>query len=173
MKSPLVALAESGVPLLLVGGTAVQCYGSSRFTKDFDCIIAHDSDAALAQVLRHAGFVEFKRTEVVVRYCHAQRTTWVIDTLLCDATTFEQMWAQRQARRLGLQELSIAAPLHLIGMKLHAMRENPARGILDLLDCLEVIKHQRHTFSRDELAAMCDRYGEPAHNVKLLEAYDQ
>ena len=35
MSAPLAILMETGVPLLIVGGTAVQIYGISRFTKDF------------------------------------------------------------------------------------------------------------------------------------------
>ena len=173
MKSPLVVLAESGVPLLLIGGTAVQCYGSARFTKDFDCIVAHENEASLSQALHSAGFREFNRSEVVVRYRHLEQPSWVVDTLFCDAATFDQMWAQRRPQRLGVNVLSVASPPHLIGMKLHAMTHNPARMMFDLLDCLELIKRQRETFSRDELVAICDRYGKPDVNAKLLAAYDR
>jgi hypothetical protein len=53
------------------------------------------------------------------------------------------------------------------------MKHNAGREMFDLLDCLELIKRQRHTFSRDELLSMCERYGQPETNSKLLAAYDR
>jgi hypothetical protein len=173
MKSPLMVLAETGVPLLLVGGTAVQCYGIGRFTKDFDCLIADDTDPILAPILVAAGFEEFRRNHVVVRYRHIQQITWVLDTLLTSRSSFEKMWAERRSQPFAGATLQLAAPHHIIGMKLHAMKHNASREMFDLLDCLELIKLQRHTFSRDELAAMCERYGTPETNAKLLAAYDR
>lgn len=173
MKSPLTVLAESGVPLLIVGGTAVQVYGYSRFTKDFDCVIAREDDARLAAVLKVAGYEEFDRHNVVARYRHATRRDWIIDTLLLSADTFGKMWALRQTERLATIEMHVAAPQHVIAMKLHAVKQNPARTMSDVLDILELIKLQRARFSRDELAEICDRYGTPDLREKLLEVYDR
>lgn len=173
MKPPLVVLAESGVPLLFVGGTAVQLYGYSRFTKDFDCLIARESDARLREVLNAAGFVEFAQSAVVTRYRHRERADWVLDTLVVDAATFAKMWAQRTTRPFGTLTLDVAAPLHIIAMKLHAIRHNPAREGLDLLDIAELISLQRDTFQRDELATVCDRYSTPEIREKLLVIYDR
>ena len=53
------------------------------------------------------------------------------------------MWEHRRPQRLGANTLSIASPQHLIGMKLHAMTQNPARLMFDMLDCLELVEHQR------------------------------
>ena len=87
MKSPLALLAEAKMPLLLVGGTAVQAYGFSRLTKDFDCVLARESAVALAGFLQEEGFAEFHRSDVVVRYRNAE-TGWVIDTLLVRTRRF-------------------------------------------------------------------------------------
>ena len=46
-------------------------------------------------------------------------------------------------------------------MKLHAVKHNPARKLPDLLDMLELVRRERASFSREELAIACERYGIP------------
>ncbi len=173
MNSPLAVVSESGIPVLFVGGTAVQIYGFSRFTKDFDCLVSHENSAALAAVLQAAEFEEFDRSNVVARYRHVRQTTWLLDTLFVNGETFEKLWADRHEAKLGAVTVFAASPKHIIAMKLHAMTQNANREMFDLLDVLELIKRKRETFSRDELAEICERYGTPALLAKLLAAYDR
>lgn len=161
MKTPLAILAESKVPLLLVGGTAVQIYGFGRNTKDFDCLVAVESDPALAAELAAAGFEEFRRNELVVRYRHRNNPLWVLDTLLASAATFEKMWAARREKPFAGFTLHLAAPLHIAAMKLHAMKNNPERELHDLLDVLDLLKRDRGQWTEAELKAICERYGPP------------
>ena len=108
MKTPLAILTETGVPLLLVGGTAVQIYGYSRYTKDFDCVVASGKDSLLSSALIAAGFVELVRNHLVVRYRHSEQPLWIVDTLLVTDSTFDKMWAQRREIRLGALALTVA-----------------------------------------------------------------
>ena len=159
MSTPLTILMETGVPLLIVGGTAVQMYGFSRFTKDFDCVVASDREAELATAMRKAGFDEFVRNALVVRYRHSVHTDWIVDTLLVNAETFAKMWGERREIRLAARSLTVAAPLHIASMKLHAMRQNPTRQMFDLLDVLELLQHDRGNWTLDEVRTACERYG--------------
>ena len=161
MKTPLGILTETGVPLLLVGGTAVQIYGYSRYTKDFDCVVAFGQDTRLSSALIAAGFVEFRRNHLVVRYRHSEQPSWIVDTLLVTESTFEKMWAQRREIRLGALTLTVAAPLHVAAMKLHAMKQEPAREMHDLLDVMELLKRDRGNWSIEDVRAVCERYGPP------------
>ena len=172
MKSPLTVLAESGLPLLLVGGTAVQVFGYGRFTKDFDCLIAHESDAELAAVLEAADYEQFDRSPVVARYRHRQNPLLVLDTLLVNAETFAKMWAMRSSVRLATFELSVAAPLHVIAMKLHAIKSDSRRKFRDLVDVLEIIRLKHATFTREDLHTVCQRYGTVELEEEVLRTYD-
>jgi hypothetical protein len=172
MRSPLAVLADAQVPLLLIGGTAVQAYGYSRFTKDFDCVIAHESAAALGELLRNEGFAEFYRSDVVLRYRNPE-TGWVIDALPVDGATFSKLWNKRREVKLGDRLLPIAGPLHLIAMKLHAVKNSPARKLPDLVDMLELVCREHRSFTREEIELVCDRYGTAELKSILLDAYDE
>ena len=161
MKTPLAILTETGVPLLLVGGTAVQIYGYSRYTKDFDCVVASGKDSLLSSALIAAGFVELVRNHLVVRYRHSEQPLWIVDTLLVTDSTCDKMWAQRREIRLGALALTVAAPLHVAAMKLHAMKQSPERAMHDLLDVMELLKRDRGNWSIEDLRAACERYGPP------------
>jgi hypothetical protein len=156
MKSPLAVLADANLPLLLIGGTAVQAYGYGRLTKDFDCVIAHESSEALGELLKSEGFAEFYRSPVVVRY-RDPTSGWMIDALAVDAGTFSKLWKKRREVKLGERLLPIAAPLHVIAMKLHAVKNNPARKLPDLVDMLELIRREQQSFTREELQRVCER----------------
>lgn len=172
MKPPLAVLAESEIPLLIIGGTAVQLYGYSRFTKDLDCLVVREDRTRIREILIGTGFAEFDQSNVVVRYQHQIRTDWVLDTLFASADTFNKMWARRTVHPFGTLTLNVAAPLHVIAMKLHAMKHNRAREMFDLLDVAELIKLQRNTFQRDELETVCDRYSTHELRERLLTLYD-
>jgi hypothetical protein len=159
MSTPLAILMETGVPLLIVGGTAVQIYGFSRYTKDFDCVVASDREAELAAAMSKAGFVEFVRNALVVRYRHLAHTDWIVDTLLVNTETFAKMWEERREIRLASLSLTVAAPLHIASMKLHAMRQNPGRQMFDLLDVLELLQRDRGNWTLNEVRTACERYG--------------
>jgi hypothetical protein len=161
MSTPLAILMETGVPLLLVGGTAVQIYGFSRYTKDFDCVVATEREAELAKGLRRAGFDEFVRNQLVVRYRHPSNPNWIVDTLLVSTETFGKMWAERREIRLGALSLTVAAPLHVVAMKLHAMRQNAARTLPDILDIAELLRRDQGNWTLDEVRSTCERYGPP------------
>ena len=161
MSTPLAILMETGVPLLIVGGTAVQIYGFSRYTKDFDCVVAADREGELATAMIKAGFQEFVRNTLVVRYRHSVHTDWIVDTLLVNSETFGKMWAARREIRLGALALTVAAPLHVVAMKLHAMRQNPSRTLPDILDIAELLRRDQGNWTIEEVRATCERYGPP------------
>ena len=159
MSTPLAILMETGVPLLIVGGAAVQIYGFSRFTKDFDCVAASDREAELATAMSKAGFDELVRNALVVRHRHSVHSDWIVDTLLANPETFGKMWAARREIRLATLSLTVAAPLHIASMKMHAMKQNPSRELFDLPDVVELLQRDRGNWTIEQVRAACERYG--------------
>src|SRR5262249_40988023 len=101
MKTPLAVLAEIGVPNLIVGGNAVQVYGYSRFTKDFDCVVSMASAATMQSALETAGFEVFDKNNLVARYQSRVQPSWILDTIFVNEETFAKMWAARRTVRFG------------------------------------------------------------------------
>jgi hypothetical protein len=159
VKTPLAILSEIGVPNLLAGGNAVQVYGFSRYTKDFDCVVSTEQAGAMKIALEAAGFEAFDDNHLVARYRHRDNPAWILDTIFVNAETFAKMWAGRRTVKAGTLTLTVAAPLHLVGMKLHAMKGAPGRQLHDVLDVMELLKYDRGNWTLDEVKALCERYG--------------
>ncbi len=159
MKAPLTILSEIGVPNLLVGGNAVQVYGFSRYTKDFDCVISKEQGAAMKAALEAAGFEAFDENHLLARYRHRDEPSWILDTIFVNAETFAKMWEGKRVVKTGTLTLTVAAPLHIVSMKLHAMKGDPERQLHDVLDVMELLKHDRGNWTLDEVKGLCERYG--------------
>lgn len=153
-------LMETGVPALIVGGCAVQLYGYGRFTKDFDCVIAVESQPRMKAALQQAGFDEIAANHLVARYRHREQPGWVLDTLFVKTDTFEKMWAMRREIASADGLLTVASPMTLVAMKLHALKQSASR-MNDLLDVIETLKRQPASWTIEDLKSVCDKQGPP------------
>lgn len=160
MKTPLAILMETGVPTLIIGGCAAQLYGYGRFTKDFDCVIATPDGPRMEAALVERGFERLENNHLVSRYQHKEQLLWVVDTIFVSADTFAKMWALRRDIPVGDAVLTVAAPLTVAAMKLHAVKQDPSR-LHDLVDIIELLRRDRGNWSLEEVEAACERYGPP------------
>jgi hypothetical protein len=159
----LAADAErQGLPLLLVGGNAINLHAYFRTTFDVDLLIReNDVERALAFFQGH-GYEVFHRTPnfVRLRFAADPGAALPVDLMLADTPTFEKI--QQQSRRVELGNdltLPIPSALHLIAMKLHALR-TPARAEsgVDLLDVKHLIKSAQIDISGKEFTEIAERY---------------
>lgn len=151
-------LMETGVPVLIVGGCAVQLYGYGRFTKDFDCVIATPDGPRMEAALAVRGFECLEHNRLVARYRHKEQPLWVVDTIFVTTDTFAKMWELRKEVPVGDAVLTVAAPLTVAAMKLHALKQDPSR-LHDIIDIIEMLRCDRGNWSLEEVKAICERYG--------------
>lgn len=155
--------AESkGLPLLLVGGNAINLHAYIRTTFDVDLLIReNDVERALAFFQGH-GYEAFHRTPnfVRLRFAIDPGAALPVDLMLADSPTFEKI--QQQSRRAELGNgftLPIPSALHLIAMKLHALRSSArAESGIDLLDVKHLIKSAQIDISGQEFTEIAQRY---------------
>lgn len=96
----LMQISEKGhIPLLVIGGYALQAYGVTRQTLDVDVLISEAHTTAMD-----------------------------------------------------------AALLHLVAMKLHAIRTSPQREPRDFADIVELVRSNPGSISQDELHSLCTTY---------------
>jgi hypothetical protein len=159
----LAAHAESqGIPMVLVGGNAINLHAYFRATFDVDLLIREtDVERALAFFRQH-GYEIFHRTANFARLHFAAdpAAALPVDLMLADDVTFEKI--RQQSRRCDLGNgltLPIPSALHLIAMKLHALR-SPARAEngVDLLDVKHLIRSAQIDTSGPEFTEMAKRY---------------
>jgi hypothetical protein len=158
------------VSALLVGGHALPAFGYQRQTVDVDCLMATTEAHVLHEVLTGAGYRETERTDMFVRYSHPSAYLLDVDVMLVDRRTFDKLQAKSFVYRVGEAEMRVPCLLHLIALKLHAMKNNPKRELKDLSDIVELLQGNPQSVSREDLAAVCEHYG-PAGVLGQIERH--
>jgi predicted nucleotidyltransferase len=154
-------------PLLVIGGHALAAHGVARQTMDVDCLITVENRQALDAHLRGGGLKRVGETENFARYSHPSDLVPDIDVLFVDASTFQKLHADRVPLQRGQTKLQTPALPHLIALKLHAIRNNPAREAGDLGDIARLLHANPGAISTSELAALCAQFGPPGIEAKL------
>lgn len=154
------ALTESHVQALIVGGLAVNQYGVSRQTFDLDFVIEDGSAPALRQALTARNFRVLHQTNDFVRLAPPPDSHgFVVDLLFLDASTFSRMWGAATEVVLNGKSFRVAAPHHLIRMKLHALQHG-VKGRLekDLPDILGLMQACGWTPESDVFKEACRKH---------------
>lgn len=160
---------DEGLRFLIVGGHAVNAYGYERTTLDADVLV---EDTALSRwrlfwerrgyrcVHATEAFCQFRSSDVTLRY--------PVDLMIVGSATFEKLWARQEKRRIGDAVLGIPHPLHLIALKLHAMRnEARARQGKDLPDILGLIRHCDIDTESLEFKEVLSRYADETLRARI------
>ena len=154
-------------PLLIIGGHALTVHGVMRQTVDLDCLIAVENRDAFDNHLRGGGFTQVSATENFARYTHQSDMAPDVDILFVDAPTLEKLLASATPLHRGEVELQVPSLPHLIALKLHAIRNNPAREAGDLGDIVRLLAANPRAVCAEELAAICQRFGPEGIEAKL------
>jgi hypothetical protein len=170
MESPFHTLADCGVPLLIIGGHALSAHGYSRLTLDYDCLICIEDGSKLREHMERSGYREVFRNKTFAKFQPRGRETPVVDALFVDRSTFEKLSAGKKAGTFAGVPLFVPAVLHLIALKLHAVKCNPLRELQDLADIAQMLAHNPGSVSTSELREICGRYG-PEGVYSRIEAH--
>ena len=153
--------------LLIVGGHALDVHGVSRQTIDVDCLIAEEHRGNMDLHLRKAGFSRVAETGMFARYRHASAAVPEVDVLFVDVPTFAKL-ESASIPFPGGGPLRTPCLLHLVALKLHAIRNNPEREARDLGDIAELLRTNRDSVSSAELSMICQRYGVVGIEERIL-----
>jgi hypothetical protein len=163
---------EEGLEAVLVGGNAVNLHAYSRATFDVDLLVPEEqAERWLAFFGRH-GYAVFHRTPNFIR---ARLTTdpagaLPVDLMLADAETFSKIQRASASAEIGNGlTLRIPSVLHLIAMKLHALRSphRLAHGV-DLQDVIHLIRTAKIDVTGDEFARLMERYGSDEIRERII-----
>lgn len=181
MESPdSIALAAraagEGLDTVLVGGNAVNLYAYRRTTFDVDLLIRESDAGRWRSFLEQNGYEAFHATPNFIRMRFAADPAGAlpIDLMLADDKTFAKIYNARRPYDLGNNvAVALPDPLHLIAMKLHALR-SPAReeAGIDLPDVIHLIQTMRLDPRGAELTAVFERYATDAIRTTILDAID-
>ncbi|MCX6961402.1 MAG: hypothetical protein NTZ08_02990 [Verrucomicrobia bacterium] len=160
---------QLGLPVLLIGGHAVNFYGYNRTTLDVDFLIAVDSFPAWRSGFESIGYKWIGQTENFVRLEPVAPALFPMDVMLVAPETFQKLYAERVECPIGTARMNLPKPIHLIALKLHAMK-NPVRlrQGKDLLDILNLVSLCKIDIEGQEFQGVLDRYAnEEIRNLVL------
>ena len=168
VEAPFEAFAKCGDRLLLIGGNAMIGYGSERLTQDCDCAMVAEDERLVAAVLEPLGYLFKERFSSFARYAHLGGRRPVVDVMLLNASTFEKLHAQ--SREIDMDGVTLRAPkpLHLVALKLHALKQNPSRLGKDWEDIRYLLSH--YEWTAEELTEVAERYASAESRVLLRQA---
>ena len=134
---------RKGLPVLVIGGHAVNSYGYTRTTLDADFLICDEDLAAWRQALEEFGYQWKGQTDTFVHFepVDARPDALPADLMLVNRETFSRLNKDRQEALFGSSQLAAPHPLHLIALKLHAMKNGDRRRTgKDLVDIVQLIR---------------------------------
>ncbi len=159
----LAAQAEAeGLEAVLVGGNAVNLHAYLRTTFDVDLLVREEDAGRWLTFFQARGYAISRRTDnfIRLRFAADPAAALPLDLMLANEDTFRKIRAESQRCEIGQDiALAIPSPLHLVAMKLHALR-NPLRvekGI-DLLDVRHLIRTAKLDVSSPEFIAILEHY---------------
>jgi hypothetical protein len=85
---------------------------------------------------------------------------WPVDLMLVNDATFNKVHAQAVDRKVAGRVHKVPSALHLIALKLHAIKYGPpGRHDKDLSDIVELIELQKINTASKDFSDMCEHYG--------------
>jgi len=163
MKSTLQIISDTAVSqsldILLIGGYALQAYGVVRQTIDVDCLVSLNDREKLDSILCNNGYKGVGKTENFHRYRNESIYLMDIDVLYVNSDTMNKLI--RAAMEFHLQDKAFRVPgmIHLIALKLHGIKNNPAREARDITDITELLRLNKDKVKLEEIRDVCRRYG--------------
>ncbi|GAB4253318.1 MAG: hypothetical protein OHK005_20560 [Candidatus Methylacidiphilales bacterium] len=93
-----------------------------------------------------------------------------MDLMLLAPPTFEQLQRDAHRKPIGHVELPVASPLHLIALKLHALKQ-PQRAAdgKDSGDIIELMRSVEMDGQSPAFKAILEKYGDETTRAKLRE----
>ena len=155
--------------LIVIGGQAMQSYGMDRMTYDADCAILRSDEPQLRVALARFGYVAEEPRSAFFRYRHLARLRPVVDAMLTDASTFSKLLADSRLVTINDSIVRVPAPLHLVAMKLHALKQQPDRAYKDWPDICHLLETQRAEWNSEELKALAMRYASEHFTAELRQ----
>jgi hypothetical protein len=161
------ALDDAEIPFLLIGGWAVGYYGVTRLTVDIDVMVCKEDERRVGDAMDGLGYSVAFRNDLFAKF--EQASSPEVDALFLAAETAEKLFASAATIEFEGGVVRIPSLLHLIAMKLHALKNNPTRAFKDLPDIVAMIQSNELDHRNTDFQNWCLRFG----SASLLEQINE
>jgi predicted nucleotidyltransferase len=128
------ALREAGIEHALIGGLALAAHGAARATVDLDLLAEGARADDVDRLLRERGYQPLHRSEHVANYAASDARRGRVDFLFARRAYGRAMLARAEVRRVLGASIRVVDAADLIGLKVQASSNDPARRLRDLAD---------------------------------------
>lgn len=147
IKQAVAAFAGCRTPPALIGGLALAAHQVVRATRDVDFLVDADDAELLHATLLDLGYRCVHRSADAANYLRADEG---LDLLYAHRPVARRLLGQATERSTVMGLLRVVSAEGLIGFKLQALVNDPARG-RDLDDIRELLRVQRGKLDMREL----------------------
>lgn len=162
---------QEKIPCVLIGGFAINHYRVSRSTGDIDFLITKEDFERMAHLLEKAGYKRLALQENFAQLESSKVSLLDVDFVFVDKDTLDRVSKEGQAMTIAGQTFTVPSLLHLIALKLHAIKNDPKnRLIKDFPDIINLIKINEIDFRNEEFKTLCHKYSNQEIYDKICEA---
>jgi hypothetical protein len=136
LKRLLTAFERQQIRYAAIGGFAVGVLGVFRATMDLDFLVHRDDLAKLHMVLAGLGYQRVFQHENVSHYVHPDPSWGALDYIHAFRRPSLEMLDRAKLVSIfqGTQQIRVAEPEDVIGLKVQAIANNPKRQTKELSD---------------------------------------
>ena len=166
---------EAGLSFLIVGGHAVNAYGYQRTTLDADLLISEDSLAEWRSFWEDRDYQCVHATNAFCQFRFKNAAEcFPVDLMIVDRATFEKLQEYGKQREVGGAIFDVPDPLHLIALKLHALRnEARAKSSKDLSDIFGLVRVCGIDVQSSEFLDLLSRYADEKTKTEIKRHFQE
>ena len=163
-----MAAESRGLDFLLIGGHAVNAHGYARTTLDVDLLARESQREEWKRCLAEVGYRLIHETTVFAQFDPVHPGEMNLDLMFVDEPTFAKLLAGKTSLPVGGSVLPVAGVLHLIALKLHALRSETRSEGKDFYDVVNLMR--LHQIDPTEASAheILERYATTDLRQRLL-----
>ncbi len=165
---------EAGVPFLLIGGLAVNCYKQEkRVTIDVDFLTTEENFDKVLSQLEKKRCRQISRNKLFAKM-RTSESPFDVDVVFVDPESFQGLF--EEAREFEIKGIKFKIPSleHLIALKLHAAKQDlVGRDYRDLSDILALMRENRMDPRTPQFLDLCLKFGNESLYQMILQASEK
>jgi Uncharacterised nucleotidyltransferase len=145
MEKLMTAFHGEGIRYALMGGFALGLWGVGRSTVDLDILVERKDVGKVDRIMLDLGYECRYKSENVSQYVSALNIFGEVDFLHAFREASLDMLGRAEEKAIFGNELSVSVlrPEDLVGLKLQAIKNNPAREQSDAADIESLLLLQK------------------------------
>lgn len=161
---------REGIRAVLIGGFAVNYYKVTRQSADVDFLITEEDFKKILPLFEEQGYKIGYAQEVFARLKSDNFYLMDLDFMFVDRDTLDKIVKAAKVVAIAEQKFIVPSLEHLIALKLHSLKYNPAlRENKDLYDIVELIRINKMQVKTKEFKELCLKFGTKELYDKILQ----